>query len=330
MRISAAFATSLDTPDHIRIAEDLGYERAWLYDTPQQSPDVWMCLALAAQRTTTIGLGPGVLVPTLRHPMVNASAAAALEQLAPGRIAVAFGTGYTARRAMGQSKQIPWRHMTDYINTFRALLRGDTAEWDGARLRMLHQPGSLPSKFDEIPLYLSAIGPKGLKVAESLTENLMVVGGVPAGAENFSEVAVLIHGSVLRDWEPLDSKRLRITAGPALAQIFHVSYELGGPDAVRPLPGGPQWLAHIEEVPARERHLAIHAGHLVSMNVADTAAWDGGAHVLLEQVTTTGTADAVAQKVADLAAGGVTEILYQPIGDIRGELERFAAAVCRA
>ncbi len=82
MKISAQFATSLQSPAHIAVAEELGYDRAWLFDTPHESPDVWMMLALAAKRTTTIGLGPGVLVPTLRHPMVNASAAAALADTA--------------------------------------------------------------------------------------------------------------------------------------------------------------------------------------------------------------------------------------------------------
>ena len=101
MKISAQFATSLDSPEHIAIAERLGYDRAWLFDTPHESPDVWMMLALAATRTHTIGLGPGVLVPTLRHPMVNASAAAALSALAPGRVAVAFGTGFAGARALG-------------------------------------------------------------------------------------------------------------------------------------------------------------------------------------------------------------------------------------
>src|ERR1700728_4283302 len=75
MKISAQFATSLSSAEHILAAEQLGYDRAWLFDTPHESPDVWMMLALAADRTATIGLGPGVLVPTLRHPMVNASAA---------------------------------------------------------------------------------------------------------------------------------------------------------------------------------------------------------------------------------------------------------------
>ena len=87
MEVSCAFPTALDSPDNIALAEQLGYHRAWIYDTPQQSPDVWMTLALAAQRTERIGLGPGVLVPSLRHPMVNAAATATLCALAPGGVA---------------------------------------------------------------------------------------------------------------------------------------------------------------------------------------------------------------------------------------------------
>ena len=101
MQISSQFATSLDSPEHIAVSERLGYDRAWLQDTPAHSPDVWMMLALAAKRTERIGLGPGVLVPTVRHPMVNASGAATLSALAPGRVAVAFGTGFAGARAMG-------------------------------------------------------------------------------------------------------------------------------------------------------------------------------------------------------------------------------------
>src|ERR1700733_9418413 len=94
-QISCTFATMPDSPWHIRVAEDLGYARAWLTDTPHQSPDVWLTLALAAQTTTRIGLGPAVLVPSLRHPMVNATQTQSLQLLAPGRVAVAFGTGFT-------------------------------------------------------------------------------------------------------------------------------------------------------------------------------------------------------------------------------------------
>src|SRR5258707_13050949 len=101
MQVSCAFPQTMASAEDIRIAEDLGYDRAWLYDTPQQSPDVWMSLALAAERTTRIGLGPGVLVPNLRHPMTNAAATATLVGMAPGRVTVSSGTGFTGRRAMG-------------------------------------------------------------------------------------------------------------------------------------------------------------------------------------------------------------------------------------
>jgi 5,10-methylenetetrahydromethanopterin reductase len=80
--ISCAFATSPDTPEHVEIAERLGYRTAWLYDTPALCTDVWIALALAAQRTSSIGLGTGVLVPRLRHVLVTAVAAAQIELLA--------------------------------------------------------------------------------------------------------------------------------------------------------------------------------------------------------------------------------------------------------
>src|SRR3954467_3321959 len=137
MEISCAFPTALASPDQIVLAEELGYDRAWLYDTPQQSTDVWVTLALAADRTERIGLGPGVLVPSPLRPMVNAAATANLAALAPGRVVVAFGTGFTGRRAMGY-RAIKWKFMADFVGSHRGLLCGETIEWEGARMKMLH------------------------------------------------------------------------------------------------------------------------------------------------------------------------------------------------
>jgi hypothetical protein len=68
----------------MELAETLGYKHAWLYDSPALYPDVWMVLSRCAERTSRIGLGPGVLVPSLRHPLVNAAAIAELVDQAPG------------------------------------------------------------------------------------------------------------------------------------------------------------------------------------------------------------------------------------------------------
>jgi 5,10-methylenetetrahydromethanopterin reductase len=82
----------------------------------------------------------------------------------------------------------------------------------------------------------------------------------------------------------------------------------------------------VERAEPNERHLAVHEQHCVGLNEADQAAWDAGGHALLEQATVSGTADKVAARLNDLAAAGVTELVYQPSGpDIRRELERFMA-----
>jgi 5,10-methylenetetrahydromethanopterin reductase len=86
-------------------------------------------------------------------------------------------------------------------------------------------------------------------------------------------------------------------------------------------------LAAIEALPSADRHLATHEGHLVSLTDRDRAALAEGAD-LLGAFTLTGTPAELQKRVSDLAAAGVTEVVYQPAGpDIPGELERFLAAV---
>jgi 5,10-methylenetetrahydromethanopterin reductase len=325
LTISAQFATSLHSPEHIAAAERLGYDRAWLFDTPHQSPDVWMMLALAAERTTTIGLGPGVLVPTLRHPMVNASATAALAALAPGRVAVAFGTGFTGTRALGAAPA-SWSFLTDYVRTFRALLRGEAVRWQNNLMQMLHPPGHAPGRPIDVPILISALGPKGINAAIEHADGLFSVNGETRYAKQFTWAALGVHGTVLTDGEPLNSPRVRAAAGPGNALAYHAAYEFGGD--VTALPAGQAWLDTINQTPPQQRHLAVHDQHLVGLNHADDAAWAAGSWKAITQTTLTGTADHIAHHVTELAAQGITEIIYQPTGpDITGELEAFHTTV---
>jgi 5,10-methylenetetrahydromethanopterin reductase len=326
MKVSCAFPTTMTSPDDVAMAEEIGYERAWLYDTPQQSPDVWMSLAMAAERTSRIGLGPGVLIPTLRHPMTNAAATATLAALAPGRVAVAFGTGFTGRRAMGY-RAIPWSYMTAYLDAYTGLLRGEVVEWEGARMQMLHPDGSGPARPINVPVIIGALGPKGRSVAANHDGVFATttVDGLEPGV--FDWVAFLYWGTVLDSGESLDAERVQLTAGPGGALAYHATYELYGPDAVTGLPGGPEWLAAIAGRDERERHLDVHVGHCIELNAADRAAWAATGGALLPTTTVTGTAEEVRARIDQLGADGVTEIVYQPVGpDIRRELETMFEA----
>lgn len=327
MKISCAFPTTMSSHLDIKVAEDIGYAHAWLYDTPQNSPDVWVSLALAAERTSRIGLGPGVLIPTLRHPMTNAAATATLAELAPGRLAISFGTGFTGRRAMGY-RAIPWSFMISYIEAYCGLLRGEIVEWEGARMQMLQPEGSGPARPIDVPILIGALGPKGRAVAEKHDGVFAAttLEGLPKGV--FDWVAFLYWGTVVDAGESLDSDRVRLAAGPGGALAYHATYELAGADAVLTLPGGQEWIDSINARPLNERHLNVHVGHCIEMNDADKAAWKVTGGSLLPNTTLTGTAKEVRAKAEALVEQGVTEMVYQPAGpDIRRELETMYNAL---
>jgi 5,10-methylenetetrahydromethanopterin reductase len=320
LTLSCAFATSMATPDHVAVAEQLGYERAWLYDSPALYPDVWVCLARAAERTTRIGLGPGVLVPSLRHPMTNAAAIATLAEIAgPERVAVAIGTGFTGRFALGK-RPLRWADVAEYVRVLRGLLRGETVSWDGARIRMLHPDGYGAPRPLEVPIILGAAGPKGVATAKEVGDGVFI-----AGAEcvpGFAWEAVLFFGTVLDDGEDDSSPRVMEAAGHASSVLLHFIAENHLPlDLV---PGGEAWLASYDDVPADERHLAIHDQHLIAVNDRDRP------FVTPELIRATGgvySASELRDRLALFESSGATEIAYQPAGpDIARELEAFAAA----
>jgi 5,10-methylenetetrahydromethanopterin reductase len=323
--ISCAFAPSTATPDLIRLAEDLGYARVWCYDSPALYTDVWVTLARAAERTERIGLGPGVLVPSLRHPMVTAAAIATLVDLAPGRVTVALGSGFTGRYTLGR-RPMRWADVRDYVLVLKALLRGDTVEWEGRPIRMLFPGGQAAPTPIEVPLLIGAEGPKGTAVAEELADGVFAA-ALPNAAAAGRWHALLQFGTVLDDGESPDSERVLEAAGPGMAVAFHGLYERGGAAAVDGLPGGPVWREAIEAIPEDERHLAIHEGHLVELTDRDRKGLAAGAASMIPSFTLTGPPDEIHDRVHAFAGMGVTEVAFQPCGpDLGRELRAFAAA----
>lgn len=322
IHISCAFATSLSTPDHVAVAEDLGYHRAWLYDSPALYPDVWASLALAAVRTSSIGLGPGVLIPSLRHPMANAAAIAHLAHLAPGRLAVAIGSGFTGRMTLGQ-KPLSWKFVRHYVETVQALLRGETVEWEGALIQMMHPDGFAPARPITVPMILGVGGAKGAAAAADLADGMFVSGMPPVPVEPGRMCVQLAFGTVLDDDEDPGSTRALAAAGHGAGVALHARYERGA-DFSR-IPGGSEWVADLERVPAAERHIAVHDRHLIALTERDAKVVNGA---MLKQFGLARTRSEWREHLSRLESVGITEIAYQPAGpDIPGELQRFVEAV---
>lgn len=316
LTLSCAFATSSASHEHAAVAEGLGYERAWFYDSPALYPDVWVQLCRAAERTERIGLGPAVLVPNLRHPMTNAAAIATLADLAGAdRVAVAIGSGFTGRLTLGQ-RPLRWTYVRDYVETLRGLLAGDAVEWEGKPIRMLHPAGFGAPRPIGVPFLIAAGGPKGTAAARDVGQGVFTTAPVGAG---FEWNAVLTFGTVLEDGEDPGSERSIAAAGHAASVNLHGVVEFGNAGN---FPGGAAWSAAYDDVPRAERHLALHEDHLIAVNERDAPFVTGE---LLAGMGLALDAAAWREKLNAMEAGGGTEIVYQPAGpDIPRELEAFA------
>jgi 5,10-methylenetetrahydromethanopterin reductase len=156
-------------------AERAGFGYAWIPDSQLLWRDLWVTLGVAAERTSRIVLGANVTNPLTRDVTVTASAAAAMDELSDGRFILGYGSGDSAVRVMG------WKtgridHMRTSIATMRRLWRGETAEPHGRPVRLAGASGR------EIPVYVSATGPRMLSLAGETGDGVIVLAGISGDA----------------------------------------------------------------------------------------------------------------------------------------------------
>ena len=319
MRLSCAFAPTARAPQNAALAEALGYERVWFYDSPALYGDVFVALARAADATRKIGLGTAVLVPNLRHVVATAAAIGTIEELAPGRLVVALGTGFTGRMVMGQ-KPLPWKYVTEFVGQLRALLAGEEVQVEGRMCKLIHSDGFLAKRPIATPIVIAANGAKGVKIAAQLGLDVMCGAVVAPGARN---ARYLAFGTAMDPGESFDSPRVLEAIGGAISVVYHGTYE-GAGAAVDNLPGGKAWREEIERFPEASRHLHVHEGHCLHANAIDRRHMNPG----LGAITFTGTPEELRRKAAGLASQGITEIVYAPMGpDLPRELRAMKAAL---
>src|SRR5262245_60588242 len=176
MDFGIALAPAADSWKVVQRAEALDYSYAWLYDTQLLCADVFVAMALAAANTRRITIGPGVLVPSNRIAPVAANGLASLSKLAPGRIALGIGTGFTARLTMGLGP-MKLSALRVYLRVVRGMLRGETVQWSHEdtrrKIRFLSPEAGLIDIASPIPVHLSAFAPKARALAARQCEGWM-------------------------------------------------------------------------------------------------------------------------------------------------------------
>lgn len=93
--VQAAVAPTMPAwRDQARMAEDLGYSTLYVPDHLDAQFEPLIAMTVAAEATSTLHVGAGVLNNDLRHPVVLAKQIATLGLAAEGRVEVGLGAGW--------------------------------------------------------------------------------------------------------------------------------------------------------------------------------------------------------------------------------------------
>ncbi|WP_052389125.1 LLM class flavin-dependent oxidoreductase [Belnapia moabensis] len=336
MEFGIAMATDAESWRLAQRAEELGFRSAWFYDTQMLSADCFVAMGAAAVKTSRIRLGTGVLIPSNRIAPVTANAFASLNKLAPGRIDMGLGTGFTGRRAMGLGA-MKLKDFEEYLRVMLALLAEETveAEVEGQRrrIRLLNPDLGLIDTRTPMRLHLAAAGPRARALTARLGAGwINFFSDVPAAVAMLGEMqqawvvagqakadleaTAFVLGCVLEEGEPADSDRAVAQAGPRAAVLLHRAADevLSGLPNISPVPESCR--AAVEGYVAVARGfepkdapwLHNHRGHLMFVKPEERP------FVTAEMIrisSFTATEAELKRRVGDLRDAGYTEFTVQ-------------------
>jgi 5,10-methylenetetrahydromethanopterin reductase len=156
--------------------EDLRFDHLWLTDSSLHARNCYAELTLAAGVTHRVTLGTAVTNPITRHPAITAAAAATVDEISGGRFVLGIGAGDRPLLALG-SRPSSLASLRAAIGAIRGLWRGDhvSVEDDGFRLNDAHLRFGARA---DIPVYVSASGPKTLELAGSIADGVILLVGL--------------------------------------------------------------------------------------------------------------------------------------------------------
>ena len=190
-------------------AEELGYDGIFLGESHLSSIDSFQTLASCAMITKRLLLGIAVTNIVFRHPTVIAGAAASLNEISKGRAILGLGTGDGPVYSQGL-KATPLKQFEEGIRLIRHLVQGQSAAFPTGKIGLgftINKPA---------PIYVSAEGPKGLRLAGRCADGVIlgtgfdlrvfewakqkIREGATEAGRNESEIAIIAAGMLcLRD-----------------------------------------------------------------------------------------------------------------------------------
>lgn len=349
MEFGVAFTSRIGDWDLVALAERLGFDQAWFFDSQMIYSDVYATMAVAARETRRIRLATGVAVPSTRMAPTIAHSIATVAELAPGRVELGVGNGNTARLTMGL-KPVPLGRMKRDIRLIRTLLAGETGvhecEGEAHLVQLLHRRHGFINLDHPISITLSAFGPQTLEYCGAecdahLTWNAspamlhaareaIAAGARGAGRDPATIPSKAIYPlAVLRPGESAGSARVLKSLGPFVTNLLHVMCEWD--EKLLPSDGSiagvvERYRRYVDGLPAERRHLVLHEGHLVYTREDER---DFITREVAEVAAMIGDPDEVIARVKALEAAGLTHFAFQVTDQPVDQMRYFAETVMR-
>ena len=156
--------------------ESLGFSHLWLTDSSLHARNCYAYLTLASAASSRLLLGTAVTNPATRHPAITAAAAATVDEISGGRLILGIGAGDRPLLALGLR---PSRLVTleAAIDAIRLLWRGEEVDLNSGDFSLSSAHLRFGSRPD-IPVFLSASGPKTLELAGRAGDGVILLVGL--------------------------------------------------------------------------------------------------------------------------------------------------------
>ncbi|HVB76946.1 MAG TPA: LLM class flavin-dependent oxidoreductase [Candidatus Nitrosotalea sp.] len=300
-----------------RAADEAGFDSLWVAESSLTVQDVYVALTVAAGCTERVRLGPGCTNVVLRHEAMVAAALGSIDELAPGRVFCAIGSGDTPIRALGRSPS-KVDEMRVAVEHIRELTAGREVEYAGRGV-------SLTWAKRQMPVYVTAEGPRTLQMAAEVADGILNSSGTSAEVRGWLEEQV---GEGCRR-----AGRAREDVELWLSSMLSLGSERGqAREAIRPRVANRarhNMMAAPQLVPAGERE----AGQRLIDNF-DVNAWYDPKHAglvndyMVDRFAIAGTVEDVVASLGELERAGVQGLMLDfPMQSFDATLEIFAQRV---
>ncbi len=299
---------------YARMAENRGLRNFLVTESLTDS------LAIAqhiASKTSRIQVGTGITNIYLRHPLLAALHALAIDQIAPGRMLLGLGTSHVpTNKAYGIAMDKPLTTLREYVSTIAQVLQGKSekvAQMTAARGL------SVPKAGRKIPIYVAGISPKSVVLTGELADGSLPLNYAPHGLQEV--VDGIAQGA---------QKAGRSAADVTIALIMHCCVCADRAVALRSVK---RTLAVYGRMPFYSRLFAQQGYQKEADEI--TAGWAKGdvnaaaaavSDQMAEQIAAMGTAKECQKKVEEFEKAGASYVILYPTA-IDGDYDKGVRAV---